>query len=59
MNAWGQAIERRSSDSPDPRCQRQGKCRIMGRWFCYQHYPLWRRHYEIVERIRSFPDRAI
>lgn len=46
-------IRHRSTRSTDPRCQRDGKVEVAGKWFCYQHAPIWRTHYEIVERIRN------
>jgi hypothetical protein len=43
----------RSDESTDNHCIRQGRYRIAGKWFCYQHIHEWREHYRIVERIRA------
>lgn len=40
-------------------CSNQGRIHLEGRRFCRHHAAQWETHYEIVERIRSFPDRGI
>ena len=52
-------IAKRASGLTDRRCTRKGAVQAGGKWFCYAHAPLWRTHYWIVARIRSFPDRDI
>lgn len=57
VNAKGQALAKRASDSLDPRCQRHAR---KGHLHCYQHLPAeWKTHYAILERIRSLPERDI
>jgi hypothetical protein len=53
----GDSSRFRASESVSPLCQREASLLISGKWFCYQHAPAWRMHYEIVERIRSIPIR--
>ncbi len=54
-----QAVPRRASASSSSRCQRQAHLLVAGKGFCFQHDRIWRTHYAIVERIRSFPDKVI
>lgn len=51
-------IQHRSTRSTDPRCQREGRYELRGKWFCYGHLPIWRTHYEIVDRILAIPARG-
>ena len=54
---YANMIRHRASRSTDPQCQRFGKVKIHGRWYCRQHAPhwraLWATHDAIVRRIRS------
>lgn len=43
----------RSSSDRSERCLRRGNKPLAGKWFCYQHYPIWKTHYAILERIRA------
>ena len=49
------ALEIRSSDDPDPRCQRNAKTWVAGFWrrvpLCNQHARIWRKHNQIVRDI--------
>lgn len=49
-----EALEIRSRFSvTDRRCLHEGTIKIERKWFCSKHAPIWRKHYEIVRRIRS------
>lgn len=48
----------RKDGSSDPRCRRSAQHLLRGKWFCEQHLPIWRTHYEIVDRILSIPARS-
>lgn len=39
------------------RCLRQGHHQESDQWFCWQHAPMWRTHYEILDRILEIPRR--
>ena len=48
----------RAGRNVDRRCLRQAKQEEHGHWFCLQHAPIWRTHYEILERILEIPPHA-
>ena len=52
------SLELRSGQQHSRRCLRAGVQQEGDRMFCRQHAPLWRTHYEILERIMEIPPRA-
>ena len=54
----GRSLSYRADGSTDARCHRYGTYQIHGKRYCKQHHAIWKRHYEIVERIRSIPNRS-
>ena len=59
-NVTARALSIRSSDDPNPRCQRRGKERIGAFLFCYQHHHKLRGSHERVRaRILAIPPRPV
>ena len=48
-----QAMAYRADRGTEKRCRRSGTVLLGGKYFCRAHARVWRKHYEIIERIRA------